>query len=531
VVQLEIRRASPFSGVIRSARLYLKSKIGVIGLAIIIFFVLLAVFAPQLDSNDPVFGTNVAAPWSIPAWATVFPQYQGIAVTSYTVSPINFGSQGLGGWTFTGPSAGSALHSISPVVPNKGGFLPRNPTGSLMVNASISSSAPTTTNPYLPGGRVFFSLTQTFHWTSKPPSGVNVNATVQAVKMNNVSVIYLNYIFSTPTRNYSLSTASSLLIGPMVTITPSELGTWKQDYIQSGILASSGIKDFSGVSYPSRLIFNQTGTYRFIVEVQGVPSGSNPSISVRIASASVKVLGGAYGVLGTDNEGRDVFSQFVWGARISLLIGILSGVGAVGLGTLAGIAAGYLGGFWDEVIGRITDFVLVLPFLPLLIILTFIMSQNSFLAKSIYTWVIVIFAILSWPTIAKIVRSQVLSVKERSYVEAARALGADTGHVLRKHILPNVTGLVYSQVALNVSGFILLEAALDFLTVSLYSPGVTSWGIMLTQALPDATGNSAASYVWWWFLPPGIAIALLSLAFVLVGFALDSIFNPRLRAR
>jgi peptide/nickel transport system permease protein len=125
----------------------------------------------------------------------------------------------------------------------------------------------------------------------------------------------------------------------------------------------------------------------------------------------------------------------------------------------------------------------------------------------------------------------VLSVKERSYVEASRALGADTGHVLRKHILPNVTGLVYSQVALNVSGFILLEAALDFLTVSLYSPGVTSWGIMLTQALPDATGNSAASYVWWWFLPPGIAIALLSLAFVLVGFALDSIFNPRLRAR
>jgi peptide/nickel transport system permease protein len=221
----------------------------------------------------------------------------------------------------------------------------------------------------------------------------------------------------------------------------------------------------------------------------------------------------------------------VWGARVSLLIGVLSGIGAVGLGTLLGIAAGYLGGFWDEALGRITDFVLVLPFLPLLIIITFILSQSPFLVKTVYTWIVLIFTILSWPTIAKIVRSQVLTVKERSYVEASRAVGAGTSHVLRKHILPNVTGLVYSQVALNVSGFILLEAALDFLTVSLYSPNVISWGLMLTYSLPDATSNSNSSYVWWWFLPPGIAIAALSLAFVLVGFALDQVFNPRLRAR
>jgi peptide/nickel transport system permease protein len=213
------------------------------------------------------------------------------------------------------------------------------------------------------------------------------------------------------------------------------------------------------------------------------------------------------------------------------LIGILSGVGSVALGALVGLAAGYIGGITDEFLGRVTDFFLVLPFLPLLIVVTLIISQNSAMIKSMYAWVVVIFIILSWPSIAKIIRSQVLSIKERQYVEASRAVGGGTGHIIRRHILPNVMGLVYSQIALNVSGFILLEAALDFLAVNIRPLDVTTWGVMLTKALPFATADRIHGYVWWWFLPPGISIASLSLAFVLVGFALDSIFNPRLRAR
>ena len=359
-----------------------------------------------------------------------------------------------------------------------------------------------------------------------------MNATFEPVEMRNVSMVYLNYIMSSPTKNYSFSTAdTSTIVYSQVVYPAKDVGKWQTSSIPAGLLSSSQIPQYFGVAYPSHLIMGSPGNYKITLEVQGVPTGSHPMISMRFASVSEKVFGGAFGVLGTDDLGRDVWSQFVWGARVSLLIGVLSGVGAVGLGTLLGIAAGYLGGFWDEALGRITDFVLVLPFLPLLIIVTLILSQSPALRASIYTWIILIFTILSWPTITRIVRSQVLTVKERSYVEASRAVGGGTWHVLRKHILPNVTGLVYSQMALNVSGFILLEAALDFLTVALYAPDVISWGLMLTYSLPDATANSAASYVWWWFLPPGIAIAALSLAFVLVGFALDSVFNPRLRAR
>ncbi|HME18400.1 MAG TPA: ABC transporter permease [Nitrososphaerales archaeon] len=523
-----------FDDIKRNARLYAKSKIGIVGAAIIVFFVVLAVFAPSLSQYDPVFGYNVASPWSIPSWAVIFPQYQGLAVTSFVAAPVDFGAAGsASAWTIQGANGGTLNLTTSPVtppLPTK--FLPRNPTGTLMVNATIPTNAPNGTNKFLPGGKVFFSMSQSFQWTSKPPTSFVVNATLQPVAMRNVSAVYLNYIMTTPTKNYTFSINSeSALVSPQVVYTPSQIGKWQTSYISSQILAASGLPQYSGIAYPSHLIFNQHGTYRFTLEVQGVVTGSNPAISLRLASVSSKVNGAAFGVLGTDNLGRDVWSQFVWGARVSLLIGVLSGIGAVGLGTLLGIAAGYLGGFWDEALGRITDFVLVLPFLPLLIIITFILSQSPFLVKTVYTWIILIFTILSWPTITRIVRSQVLTVKERSYVEASRAVGGGTGHVLRKHILPNVTGLVYSQVALNVSGFILLEAALDFLTVSLYSPNVISWGLMLTYSLPDATSNSASSYVWWWFLPPGIAIAALSLAFVLVGFALDQVFNPRLRAR
>ena len=515
----------------RSWKLFSKSKIGMSGLAIIVFFVSMGITAPLLTANSPVTDTNLGAPYSVPFWATFVPKYQNFATTGYPVAPSDFGQAVAGAWTIRGVQDGNFSYRISTAVPRGGNFLPHNPSGSLMVNATIVPLQNYNGTNLLPGGQAFFSMSQSFDITSRPPNVFYASATVEPVEMTNVSSIYLNFLISGPTGNFTMSTTQSQIIGQRITFRPFNVGQWRTVSIDAGLLDTSKIPEFADRGNPSGRIFATRGTYTYTLQVQAVPTGEHPAVSVRIASSTFKIVGGAFGILGTDDLGPDLWSQFVWGSRISLMIGIFSGIGAVAIGTFLGILSGYVGGFWDELLGRITDFILILPFLPLLIILVLLFSQNPALLSQITTLVIILFSLISWPTIAKIIRAQVISVKERQYVEASRALGGGTGHILRRHLLPNVTGLVYSQVALNVAGFILLEAALDFLAVSFYPPNVTSWGTMLSFSLLPALTNAFNDHVWWWFYPPGISIAFLSLAFVLVGFALDSVFNPRLRAR
>jgi ABC-type dipeptide/oligopeptide/nickel transport system permease subunit len=537
----------------RTARLYVKSRIGMIGLFIIIFFVVLAVFAPQLGPNDPVTGFNVAAPYSIPVWATAFPQYNNISPDFYAVPVAPLASKAdLSAWSMTGSNF--TVGPSNAASPGLLRFLEENATGGpstfLYLNATIRTDS-AISNSYspdsnLPYGQVFFSMTKSFHFDGKTPPAFQLNTQVLPISMKNLSAVYVVFIIQTPTHTYSLASVKSYALSSNTVFTPQALGTWNEVNVTGDMLAdpTAGIRGISNsTADPASIIFNGTGTYHLTLQIQGAcsdnpanpvgygPCTSEPSLSLLVGPPGLHFIGGAYGLLGTDNYGRDVWSEFVWGSQISLLIGVLASVGAVGIGTIVGVAGGYLGGLMDEVVGRITDFVLVLPFLPLLIILVFIITSNPVLRSGVYVWIIIIFVVVSWPTVGKIIRSQVLSVKERSYVEASRAVGSGTWHILGRHILPNVMGLVYSQMALSVSGFIITEAALDFLSIAIHPITTMTWGIMLTQALPDATTNSTAGFVWWWFLPPGIAIAALSLAFVLVGFALDSVFNPRLRAR
>jgi len=495
------------------------------GLVIIVFFLLIAALAPILGTNDPIAAT-VGAPFDVPAWSTIFPTYSKLPVDQHPINSTFATAADTGSWTWSG----TINKSVEPI-PTGG---PIGYSTAVLVNSTVSPTANQTNDPFLPGGTAFFTMSRTFQFTGNAPATFQATAVLQPIEMQNVSTVYVKMMIIDPKgNNYSLSSTQLSALNFEIAIPSSGNGVWKEVVVSSGLLPLSGIPVYHNITNPPAVIFTQPGTYNFTMQIQGVvaPNATAPSINMRVAFVGLYLRGSAYGVLGTDNFGRDVWSQFVWGSQISLLIGVLSGIGAVALGAIVGIAGGYLGGNWDEIIGRITDFFLVLPFLPLLIIVVTLLVGNAALYRTIYVWVILIFVILSWPGIAKIIRAQVLSVKERAYVEASRALGSDTGHVLRKHILPNVMGLVYSQVALNVGGFILLEAALDFLAISVHGVRTITWGLMLTYSLPYAVHNPNLSYVWWWFLPPGIAIALLSLAFVLVGFALDSIFNPRLRQR
>jgi peptide/nickel transport system permease protein len=222
-------------------------------------------------------------------------------------------------------------------------------------------------------------------------------------------------------------------------------------------------------------------------------------------------------ILGTDNLGRSVAVQFVYGARISLLVGLLATVITIVIGTLIGVAAGFFGGWTEATLMRLTDWFLVLPFLPLAIVLATILGPS--------VWnIIFVIGITSWPYVSRLVRAQVLTVKQRLYVERARALGASRWHVVSRHVLPNVGPVILANTTLTVPIAILTETTLAFL--GLGDPTRASWGKTLGEAY-DA--GAITRNAWWYYLPAGIGIILVVLAFAMVGRALEEILDPRLR--
>src|SRR5712691_1127098 len=195
---------------------------------------------------------------------------------------------------------------------------------------------------------------------------------------------------------------------------------------------------------------------------------------------------------GTDNLGRSVLSLTIWGTRISMIVGLAATALTMLLGSAIGLFAGYYGAWRETVLMRVTDWFLVIPFLPLAIVLA------ALLGPSLITIIFVI-GVTSWPSTARVIRAQVLSVKTRAYVERSRALGSSDWHLMSRHILPNVAPLIFANTILTVAVAILSESTLSFL--GLGDPLHTSWGTMLEFAFHAGAGTTGA---WWWLLPPGL---------------------------
>ncbi len=227
---------------------------------------------------------------------------------------------------------------------------------------------------------------------------------------------------------------------------------------------------------------------------------------------------------GTDHQGRSVLTLVIWGSRVSLAIGLIATLISVFIGSIVGILAGFFGGWRDVSLMRLTDWFLVIPFLPLVIVLASVMGGGVGGGGLGLTAFVI--GITSWPSSARLVRSQTLTVKERPYVERARALGASNWHLITRHILPNVGPIIFANTILIVAIAILSETTLAFLGFG--DPNAISWG----RVLDEAFGNGAViAGNWWWVIPPGVAVVLVVLAFTLIGYALDEILNPRLRRR
>jgi peptide/nickel transport system permease protein len=221
-------------------------------------------------------------------------------------------------------------------------------------------------------------------------------------------------------------------------------------------------------------------------------------------------------LLGTDNLGEDVLSEIIYGGRVSITVGLIVAILSTGFGTLVGVIAGYYAKSIDEVLMRFTDIVLILPPLPLMIILA------AYLGPSVQT-VILVLTVTAWPLVARVVRSQTLSLRERPFIDAARVAGAGDFRIITKLLLPNLATIIAANAVLMVTTAIVGEAALDF--IGLGDITTVSWGTMLYWAQSYALFNGA----WWWVIAPGVCIVVVGLAFVLISVSIENVFNPRLR--
>lgn len=219
--------------------------------------------------------------------------------------------------------------------------------------------------------------------------------------------------------------------------------------------------------------------------------------------------------LGTDALGRDILSRIIYGARVSLLVGLLAVLVQGAIGVLVGLFAGYFGGWVDNVLMRIADIQQSIPFLILAVAVAAVLDASL-------TNIIIVLGVTGWVTYGRVVRGQVLSLRERQFVEAARALGAGHLSIIFRHILPNTTASITVIGTLTISTMILAEASLSFLGLGVPPPDAT-WGGMV------ADGRNYLSSAWWVSVLPGIAIFLTVLSINLVGDKLRDILDPTLR--
>ena len=224
--------------------------------------------------------------------------------------------------------------------------------------------------------------------------------------------------------------------------------------------------------------------------------------------------------MGTDVFGHDIFSSLLYGARTSIIVGMFAAIIASFVGAAVGLYSGYAGGWKDEVLMRINDIMLSIPWLVLMILIAGLMGTISLTA------IILIIGLTGWSATARLVRAQVLSLRERQYIERAKAIGSSDLHIIKTHILPNSFPLVFANTILTVAVSILSEATLSFLHMRPY--GSVTWGTMLSYAYDCSAFQLGLHY---WIIMPGLCIVFLVLGFTLLGYAMDEVLNPRLRRR
>ena len=494
--------------------IFKRSKRGMLGIAILMFFIIIAVAAPLITPYNSTFvpgKPKIAHQYGKPIWYKYLPFEEE---TSENVEPMrdpHFSTatslQEAGLEFTTNPNDQSvSLQFITYI----GREIEEIEKGAIAIVFNR-------TNDKDPS-EVTVNLTKVFYYPYKAPPNRFLGQVAVLVNASEDVPVTINVVIEKEGGERRLEWWSKTFTSNGTTwITPYPLIDSNSEI--------SWLKQKFGPDWtinPAQKMFSEPGNYRYGLEMMFNDTrrskGEKVEATVYIDDSYIRLFGNCFGLLGSDGSGRDIFTQLMYGARISLIIGLLSALFSTVIGLLVGLTAGYIGKFVDQILMRFTDLLLVIPDTPLYIVLMAVLSP------SIWTLILLISAI-GWTGFARVVRAQTLSVRERPFIEAAKAVGASKSRVIIRHIMPNVMSLVYVTLALSVPYAILSEAWLSWL--GLYDPYIMTWGRMLH----DVQGTAWGYKMWWWTLPPGLCIAAISVSFVLLGHALDEILNPKLRKR
>ncbi|MEM2087464.1 MAG: ABC transporter permease [Thermoproteota archaeon] len=255
------------------------------------------------------------------------------------------------------------------------------------------------------------------------------------------------------------------------------------------------------------------GTYRFKIDV--ATSSRNATVDSKLI-----IYGKVYGLAGTDSKRRDLFVGIVWGAPVALAFGLTTAILTSFIQTLLGTLSAWYGGFIDEIVQRVTDIYMILPFLPILITISVIYKIN------IWTLLGIVVALSIFGGATKTARSMTLQIMNEPYIEAAVSYGASRRRIMLLYILPRLLPYTMANIVLSVPAYVFLEAALSLL--GLGDPAMPTWGKIISDAFE---GGAVVHGLWWWVLIPSMLIIMTAIAFALIGLALDKVVNPRLRER
>lgn len=461
---------------------YQHNKVGLVGLGLVMTYAFLAVFAPLLTPYDPIAARGLASGFAQPEWVTILPQNKDLPRTMDL--------------------------SLNWAVKEKSELIHVIESGEDLVVQYSGTEA----------GTQSINFTTSFLYPYAAPDRFIVDFIWWTGNISDAEYSFDLFIIN-PAGNKFIFWATYQYL-PAIEFT-SAAKNWTKITFYSHALSQFIIKQL-GVTEGTiiaREIFVEKGEYKLQLRMRFRPGSQNGTAEIHFTDSKIKILGLVHGILGCDGLGRDIFSQLIHGARISLAVGLFCAVLATSIGIAVGIVAAYSSPAVDEGLMRTVDILLCLPVLPLLLGLIVIFGTSVW-------YLVLLIAVFGWQGLSRIIRSRVLSLKEMPFIECARAAGASKFYIMLKHMVPNVLPVALASMILSVPAAILTEASISF--IGLGDPTAPTWGRMLHYA---HSGGGFFHLAWWWILPPGLAITILTLAFVFIGHAVDEIVNPRLRRR